>query len=101
MLPTTVTAAGGSVSIPAKGDLVQQRLQRERVVALLQLGQSIRVETIQDGLQRAHPGDVGGAFGGRIFADGKGVEVDGAAVVVSAQCGQEFQRLSGVDASDQ
>src|SRR5918999_6521011 len=101
MLPTTLTPAGASVSIPAKGDLVQQRLQRERVVALLQLSQSIRVETIQDGLQRSYPGDVGGALGGRIFAHGKGVEVDGAAVVVPAQRRQQLQRLPGVDAADQ
>ena len=100
-LPTTQTPAGASVSIPAKGDLVQQRLQRERVVARLQLGQLIQIETVQDGFQRSHPGDVGGALGGRIFAHGEGVEVDGAAVVMPAQRRQQLQRLPGVDAANQ
>ncbi len=80
---------------------MQQRLQRERVVARLQLCQLTRIETVQDGLQRSHPGDVGGALGGRVFAHGEGVEVDGAAVVVPAQRRQQLQRLPGVDAADQ
>ena len=80
---------------------MQQRLHCQRVVVHLQLCQFTRVETVQDGLQRSHPGDVGGALGGRIFAHGKRVEVDGAAVVVPAQRRQQLQRLPGVDAADQ
>src|SRR5215204_5073066 len=84
-LPTTITPVGASAPIPAKGDLVQHRLHPERVVAPLQLCQSVLIETVQDCLKRSHSCDVGGALGGRIFAHGEGVKVDGAAIVVPAQ----------------
>ena len=70
-------------------------------MARLQLCQSPRIETVQDRLQRSHPGDVGGALSGRVLAHGEGVEVDGAAVVVPAQRRQQLQCLPGVDAADQ
>ena len=44
--------ARGLSAHPSQGDLVQQRLDCQRVVARLQLGQFTRLETVQDRLQR-------------------------------------------------